>query len=152
MGYARLSTVGWITLCAMLPENIDLRAAAQQLDLSQAVVVVSPGERGQAEKMAATILVEEVAKRTNIDLTVQENWPTTARSVIAVTTRKSQAPWSGRVPRAEGQNLPQARPEGFVVQIAPEKDNEPPCVFVVGADSRGAMFGVGRLLAHSAVT
>ena len=135
-----------MTLGVVLLGSVDFRAAAQQLDLSQAVVVVSPGERGPAEKMAATILTEELAKRTNIELAVQDSWPTTGRPVIAITTRQSKTPWSVRVPRAEGEHLPQARPEGFAVGVVEGKDNEPPCVFVVGADSRGAMFGVGRLL------
>ena len=146
MGHARLGAAGWMTLWVVLLGKVDLQAATQQLDLSQAVVVVSSGNRDQAEKMAATILVEEVAKRTNIKLTVQRSWPTTGRPAIAITTRESMTVWSDRVPRTEGKNLPQARPEGFSVQVADGKDNGPPCVFVVGADSRGAMFGVGRLL------
>jgi mannose-6-phosphate isomerase-like protein (cupin superfamily) len=132
----------WIVLSG----KVDMRAATQHVDLSQAVVVVSPGNRGQAEKMAATILVEEVAKRTGIGLIVQQAWPPFAQPVIAIATRASKNPWSDRVPHSVGETLSQARPEGYAIQIADGKDDGPPSVFVVGADSRGAMFGVGRLL------
>jgi len=146
MEYVQVRCVGWMTFCLVLLGGTNLSAAAQQLDLSRAVVVVSPGERGQAEKMAATILVEEVAKRTNVEFTVQENWPSTSQPVIAITTRESNARWSNRVPRTGGNDPPRARPEGFAIRVDSGNDGRPPSVFIVGNDSRGAMFGVGRLL------
>ena len=144
MGCARLTAIVWISHWML--GNVCVPAVAQRLDLSRAVVVVSPGDRDQAEQMAATILVEEVAKRTGIELTVQEIWPTTGQSAIAITTRESNIPWSARIPRAEEESLPQTRPEGFSVQVAEGNHGEPSSVIVVGADGRGAMFGVGRLL------
>ena len=143
---ARSGGILGITFLMMLPGKVGLRADTSPLDLSRAIVVVSPGARGQAEKMAATILVEEVARRTKIKLPVQGSWPITERPVIAISTRNSKAPWAYRVPKTEEEHAPQARPEGFAIKIAAENGQEPSRVFVLGADSRGAMFGVGRLL------
>lgn len=81
MRHARVGAVSWITLWIVLTGTIDSQATARPLDLSEGVVVVSPGEREQAETMAATILVEEVAKRTHIQLTVHESWPASERSL-----------------------------------------------------------------------
>ncbi len=114
-----------------------------ELDLSRAVVVVRPGERDPAEIMAATILCEEITRRTDIALPIRDRWPSDNRPVIAITTRDGPAPWSHRVPSRAAADETAARPEGFAIRIV---DGEPPTVFVLGADARGAMYGVGRLL------
>jgi hypothetical protein len=141
-----LRTISSIALLVTLRASFQLQAAEQQLDLTQAVVVVSAGERGQAETMAATILVEEVAKRTNITLKVQTSWPGNRQPVIAIATRSSQTSWHNRIPPTEDHSSPQAQPEGFLIHVAAGNVNQSPAVFIVGADSRGAMYGVGQVL------
>jgi hypothetical protein len=50
-------------------------AGARAADLTRAVVVVRPGERGPSETMAATILVQEIDRRTGISPSIQTRWP-----------------------------------------------------------------------------
>jgi len=114
-----------------------------EVNLRRAVVIVRREERGPAETMAATILTEEVQRRTGVELPVRDRWPKGRQPVIVITTRDGREPWSQRVPRRKVANVPEARCEGFAIRVV---DNASPEVFVVGADGRGAMFGVGRLL------
>jgi len=124
-----------------------IQAKPMEVDLSQAVIVVSPGERGQAEKMAATILVEEVAKRTGIQLPITDKWDQKAKTVIYVGTFVSLVPKTNPRSLSKDRNNLKVKvhPEGFLIKVSEPKDGAV-AVHVVGSDSRGAMFGVGRLL------
>ncbi len=117
------------------------------IDLTQAVVVVRADDRPAAEKMAGQILIEEIARRTGLHLAVQDTWPADAVCVIALSTRDGPSSWSNRVPRRDGDDLPEARPEGFAIRVVVEPGRPTrTAVFVTGADPRGTMYGVGRLL------
>ena len=131
-----------VELLGILP----LQAATEQIDLTRAVVVVSSGERGQAEKMAATILVEEVAKRTGLELPVVDRWPKERNAAIAICTRDCKSPWASRMSEVASEDSRLSQPEGFAIRVATESKQKAAAVYVIGADSRGAMFGVGRLL------
>lgn len=122
-------------------------AGGDRIDLTRAVVVVRPGQLEPAERMASSILVDEVAKRTGLRLAARTTWPDAGPSVIALSTRGGVSSWSGRVPRRKGDGLPETKAEGFAIRVARDaKDAGRAIVFVVGADGRGVMFGVGRLL------
>ena len=104
-----------------------LSGSAGAVDLRQATVVVQTQHPVVAT--AATVLVEEIQKRTGL------TWPT-----------QSSAPESGTaivlsVQSANG-GLPE---EGFRVSIDPSG----PRVEIIGADPRGVLFGVGHVLRKS---
>ena len=67
------------------------------LDLSQAVVVVRPGELPSAEKAAATVLVEELEARTGIHLRSTSEWPK-GKTVIAITSQEEVPAWGVEIP------------------------------------------------------
>src|SRR6478672_8592453 len=104
---------------------------AATVDLRRAVVVVRPGDLPPAEKTAATVLVEELERRSGIRLPVATEWPAD-RVAIAITGTPTA--WGRTVP------APPARPEAFRLRV------EGRAVWIVGADARGALYGVGRLL------
>jgi hypothetical protein len=97
------------------------------IDLRDAVVVVGPGVLPNAEKTAATILVEEIEKRTGVRLNTSTNWPND-RPVIAITSTGSSV----------------TKPEGYHLFIDQRKAQV--AVRIMGADPRGALFGVGNFL------
>ncbi len=137
----------WIPPTFLLALACNGQTTKAELDLSNAVVVVRPGNRPVAEAMSATILVDEVARRTGIRWPVETELSDDARSAIVITTRNGAAPWSSLVPKAEDEDSPEARAEGFAIRTrAPPARPKRVTVFVVGADPRGTMFGVGRLL------
>ena len=120
-----------------------LTAAAQtspdsRIDLHGATVVVRPGELPNAEKTAATVLVEEIAKRTGITLKTSTQWPATG-AVIAITSAEEVPGWGRAVPSRTA-----SKPEGYRLFVDPQSNS--PIVWVIGADPRGALFGAGRLL------
>jgi hypothetical protein len=138
----------------VLPIALLLTAIAQQswfqvgqTDLTRAVVVVRPEGRAPAEAMAASILVDEVARRSGIRWPVVQAWPKDAEAVIALSTRDGQSSWSNRVPRREGAQWPENKPEGYSIQTTLELSGPTFATIVVaGADGRGVMYGAGRLL------
>ena len=99
------------------------------VDLTAAWVVTNPAPLENAESKAATVLVEEVYARTGLTWATTETWPGSG-TVIALT-------WQSNHPllEAEGYHL--------FVEAVP---SGPTVVWVVGADARGVMYGVGKLL------
>ena len=89
--------------------------AAGPLDLSHATVVTA------TEKVAATVFVEEVEKRTGIRLQVASEAPASG-PVIAIRTETG------------------GRPEGY--HLFADRNG----VQIAGSDARGALFGVGALI------
>ncbi|QDT51363.1 hypothetical protein Pan258_54520 [Symmachiella dynata] len=145
MVYSRLNVVFGVVFCGFLLGSSNVHAAPLWVDLSQAVVV-SAGQGDETEDVAATILVEELAKRSGIQLKIQQTWPESDRPVIAIATRNTKADWSNRIPRRDDLRLPEAQSEGFAIRVVDAPNPKSPAVFIVGADSRGAIYGVGRLL------
>ncbi len=113
-------------------ERISLRACA---------VLVSRSATPR-ESRAAQILVEEAAKRCGI------TWPVgnsnrNAEVTIVLGTRESAGELLRKIPVSE-EALNGLKPEGFLVQTG--KDSSGEWIAVFGADERGLLFGVGKLL------
>jgi len=128
----------WLLLAAVVAP------AADEADLGQAVVVTRPGDVPNAERAAATVLFEEVEKRTEIRLTTSTEWPA-GKPVIAITSQPGVRSWGRDIPVREGTNLPERRPEGYRLYVDTANPSCP-VVWVIGADARGALYGVGALL------
>lgn len=103
--------------------------AAGAIDLSGAVIVTNPGTLADSEAKAVTILVEEIQSRTGIALPTTTVWPASG-VVIALTSQPGHPQLS-----AEGYRL-------FTQAGGPG----PAVVWIVGADARGVLYGVGKLL------
>jgi hypothetical protein len=116
---------------------------AREISLANAVIVLHPGEVSSGERAAAQMLSEEVEKRAGIKLPVGTEWPKTPGPAIVITTRSSDVSATRQIPGRTGKDLPETKPEGFY--LAAKKDSQP-TVLIIGADPRGALFGVGCLL------
>ena len=97
------------------------------VDLRDAVVVVRPGALPNAEKTAATVLVEEIEKRTGVRLNTSTKWPED-KPAIAITSTGSSV----------------TKPEGY--RLVVDQSKAQVAVRIMGADPRGALFGVGNFL------
>ncbi|MBL8242340.1 MAG: hypothetical protein JNM66_33250 [Bryobacterales bacterium] len=104
------------------------------LEVGRAVVVVRPGELAAAEKTAATVLVEEVERRTGARLRTTTAWPA-AGAVIALAAGPA---WGKELPESK------ARAEGYRILV--DTRGPAPVVWIVGADARGVLYGVGHFL------
>src|SRR5881409_2432689 len=109
------------------------------LDLSDAIIV-SAGDAPGPERKAVQMLVEEVGKRTRLRWGLRTSWPTNDAPLIVVGNVSSLQSFAKS--RAT-QIAARIRREGYRIWIerAPR-----PVVWVAGDDSRGVLFGVGRLL------
>lgn len=115
----------WL-LCVVLFSPV---ARAAWVDLRDAVVVVRAGAVPEAERTAATVLIEELEKRSGVRLPVSTSRPP---GKTAVVIRSGTA-------RAGG------RPEGYRLH-AEQKAGAATLVRIDGVDARGALYGVGHLL------
>jgi hypothetical protein len=113
--------------------------AAEGIDLKNAVVV-TPSSPSRPQQKAVQMLVEEVEKRSQVRLAVQNSWPAAPTPAIAIGDAAGLEPLAGarmsRLPPA-----PSGR-EGFRVQAVGD------AVVVAGNDDRGVLFGTGWLLRH----
>ena len=145
---------GWLCALTNAPEtggqNLALHALAPKqpifagVDLSKAVVVTRPGQLPNAEHSAAIVLTSELAKRTGIHLTTSTSWPK-YKTVIAITSEAAVPTWGRAIPSREIGDQPESRPDGYRIFVE-TKSGAPSIVWVIGADARGALFGVGNLL------
>ncbi|MBI5095223.1 MAG: hypothetical protein HZB26_22665 [Candidatus Hydrogenedentes bacterium] len=118
--------------------------AAGSVDLSGATLVVRPGKLPNAEKAAATVLVEEVEKRTGIHLPTATKWPN-GKAVIAITSAPKAQAWGKSIPARKGADLPELKADGYRLFVD-SSNAAAPVVWVIGADARAALYGVGALL------
>lgn len=120
------------------------RAAADDLvDPSRATVVVRSGLRPPAERAAADVLVEELERRLGAKLPVVSTWPASASVTIALVSGTGAPAWSG-APAPPARRDAGRAPEGFQVTVT--RDARGATIWVLGADARGTLFGVGELL------
>jgi hypothetical protein len=111
------------------------------LDLTHATLVVrSASSAPLVERTAATVLVEEIEKRTGVKLAAKTSWPATGCAIALI---------SGKSASLAGRNTPDtartSKAEGFT--LATDLSNPAkPVLWIIGADPRGALFGAGRVL------
>ncbi|MBI2422268.1 MAG: hypothetical protein HYV27_05505 [Candidatus Hydrogenedentes bacterium] len=131
------------TLMLLVLCSLSALAHAATIDLSSAVIVTRPGEAPQAEQSAAIVLMEEIAKRTGLTLPIAQNWPA-EKTVIAITSTPEVAAWNHPVPQRVGENLPESHKDGYRIFV--DESSAQPVVWIIGADPRGTLYGVGALL------
>ena len=114
------------------------------LDLRDAVVVTVAGMPGP-EQAAVDLLLDEVEARTIIRWKVVHDWPADPSvPVVAVGTAATASGWAGDLAASLGSPGP-LREEGYAIR-AVTGARDAPAVLVAGNDSRGVLFGIGRLL------
>ena len=128
----------FITFCSILPALTDNKPV---IDLANAIVV-APAGLTVSENKAVSMLIEEVEKRTWIQLTRQESWPQKADAIIAVGPVSSLKEYANQFSLTESKEP--LLPEGYRIWI--DKSKSIPIVVIAGNDSRGVLFGVGDLL------
>jgi hypothetical protein len=125
-------------------------AADSSLTDLTGATIVTPSALSVQERTAVRVLVEEVEKRTTVRLPVASQWPADTAPVIAVGPIASAPGWAA----AGLRNAPSATgpgPEGYRVTVN-AAGRKAPTVLVLGADPRGVLFGVGRLLRELRMT
>src|SRR5258708_17486064 len=115
---------------------------AAALDLREATIFCAP-KLAPAEKKAVLMLEEEVEKRSRIRWAETNRWPRDP-VVIAVGPVSKLEQFAGPFVRELRSIGAGTGPEGY--RLCVRKSQAQSAVFVIGNDSRGVLFGVGRLL------
>lgn len=115
-------------------------SADDSLDITNATIVVRGNNAPVAEQTAATVLAEEVEKRTGLRWEKVTNWNVPG-PVIVITSGADKTLHGKAVPA----NLLMTKPESYAIATDLSQEGKP-VIWIVGADPRGALFGVGRLL------
>lgn len=117
-----------------------LHAAA--FDLSGATIVLPQAEAPAVVGTAATVLAEEIASRTGLQLATADAPP--AKGAAIILANYAEGALAGLpVPQA-GPDHPVRKAEGFWLH-ATEVEGKP-VLWVLGHDGRGVLFGVGAIL------
>ena len=112
----------------------------QIIDLSQAKII-SFEKKDPLVLNAITILQEEISKRTNITLTKGNKFPNQSQRAIVIGLENGL----DKFPLEYRQlltTMPEIKAEGYKIAVVPKKN----VVLVVGNDSRGVLYGIGKLL------
>ncbi len=116
--------------------------AKEPLDLSKSTILVSPNIKLPIRETAVDILTEEVAKRTDIDLKSDDNWDNNTIIALLITGEKEL--YGMPVPNKAGDVNPEQKKEGY--RIYHENKNGKDILWISGADARGVLYGIGKLL------
>ncbi len=122
-----VASSAFVALCG----HVAAASAQEWADVSNAVVLVRPGERSTVEQTAATMLIEEVEKRTGLQWTQVTAAPGGKTATISLSVG--------------GDARPDLKAEGYSVAVDADGTG-PPVVRIVGADGRGVLYGVGKFL------
>lgn len=117
---------------------------ANVTDLSRATIVTRAGALPPAETMAARVLREEIKLRTGLDWKIATQWPNHG-PVVVIAAGHDHSVWPNHPSSQKAPEALERRAEGFSLQVD-AADKKQAVVWIQGADSRGALFGVGQLL------
>lgn len=131
-----------LALLACLPGG----ARAQSYNLFNFTIVTDdPKQTALAERIAPTVLAEEIQRRTGGEFKILTEWPDAAPAVIAIATRDRLEQWLVKPDETTMSALIKLPDEGYIIHLD-TTTRQQPTLWILGADARGALFGVGRLL------
>lgn len=133
----------WLALLALAWMAGSGNAWAAQLDFTRAVVVET-AQASSLERQAATMLIEEVEKRTGVRWERRPEWPAESVAAIALGPEAAAGTVAGRLAADLGPARSGVGAEGF--RLAARGSRGAPAAVVLGRDARGVLYGTGRLL------
>ncbi|MCA9075253.1 MAG: hypothetical protein KDA93_09490 [Planctomycetaceae bacterium] len=116
-------------------------AQASDLNLTDAVIIASSRQEA-AEQQAVRLLTDEVEARTSVRWRTSHKWPADGKPAIVVSSAELLREIESPQVKQFAAKIDPDKSEGFHIHT----DAETSTVFIVGNDSRGVLYGVGRLL------
>ena len=114
----------------------------KQLNLSKAMILISPAIKSPVNETAKEILLEEINKRTSLQLRLSEKWEN--KTIIALALTSDKDLYGKYLPDQRSNDLPELKKEGF--RIFHENRKGKDILWIIGADARGVLYGIGKLL------
>ncbi|MCK5367266.1 MAG: hypothetical protein KAQ62_01905 [Cyclobacteriaceae bacterium] len=116
----------------------------KDIDLSRASVIISTDIKPKVQLSALRILKEEVKSRTGIEWNKIDNWSSAKKHTVALVLSGSKQLAGNDIPLRADKKLPEWQAEGF--RIFMENNDEKSTLWIIGADSRAIIFGIGEFL------
>ena len=116
--------------------------SAQEVNLSKASIIATKSIQSPLRETVIRVLQEEVLKRTALSL--PEVSKSGNSSLIVLASLTDTVIDGLRVPKRQGDNLPEAKGEGF--RIVVEKTGNREILWLIGKDGRGVLFATGQFL------
>ncbi len=139
----KISVMFWLTFVALFVSCS--RESEKTLDLSNATILLSPNIKSPVRQSAGEILTEEIAKRTSLQLKLTDSWSN--ETVIACALSGDKNLYGEELPNHAGSDSPEFKKEGY--RLYHEVRNSKNILWIIGADARGILYGIGKLLATS---
>ena len=112
------------------------------LDLSKATILVSKEIKSPMHETAGNVLAEEIERRTTIELEKSNGWG--SNTTIALVLQGEADVFGEKVPNAKDADKKLIKKEGY--RIVHQKDGKKDILWIIGADARGVLYGIGKLL------
>ena len=112
---------------------------SQSLDMTNAAIVVSQSIQHPVRESIVTIVKEEIRQRTSLEWGESSKWPESL-PVLAVVLQQDKRILGKLIP---GQQVGVLKEEGYRIFVT---TGEQPVVWIMAADARGAIYGVGMFL------
>jgi len=118
-----------------------VQKARNGVDLSNATILISPSLEDTFRETAKSVLVEEIEKRTGLELAQDDSWMN--RTVIAIALGKDIKLYGEAVPSRKD-DRPEYQKEGY--RLVNESRNGRNILWIIASDNRGVLYGIGKLL------
>lgn len=118
--------------------------AAQSLQLSSLDFMISSKINSPQQETFEKVIQEEIGKRTGFDCERLTNWKN-SKAVLAIALQGEKELFGRDLPKNAD-----LKPEGFRLLL--EKSESISIVWIIGVDTRGALFGLGKLLRTAEMT
>jgi len=120
---------------------------AQKIDIGDASIIVSPNIKSPVRKTLVDILKEEAGNRTSLEWQQARKWNGESSAIIAIALSGDKKLYGKPVPQRSENNHPEYNPEGYRVltEVKPGQN----IIWIIGADARATVFGVGHLLRNA---
>ncbi|VAX15257.1 FIG01098537: hypothetical protein [hydrothermal vent metagenome] len=115
---------------------------AEQVGFSEAKILVSEKIASPVKETCLRVLQEEVEKRTSVVLEQTGNWSNDL--TIALCLSSSEDLLGKKIPESVGNKIQERLPEGFRLYF--NDKNGQKILWIIGADKRGVLFGIGEFL------
>ena len=121
-------------------------AQVSQVNMAQSSILISKDIKPKVQLSALKILQEEVFKRSGTTLSKIDRRKESGKFTIALVLSYTKKLDGITPPKRTDQNLPEYQAEGYRLTF------EDDILWIIGADSRAVIFGIGELLRTSTIT
>jgi len=120
---------------------VSFSLSAQNRELNSLEVMISSNIKSPQRESLEKVIQEEIGKRTGLNVTSTKKW-SNASPILALALQGDNKLFEKSIPSRAG--VDRLHAEGF--HLVAEETKESNVIWIVGADVRGLLFGIGKLL------